>query len=57
MTPMLDSELNELVHQIADYLEKYTDGPVDRTELNTKVTVLVQDCGIQFEDDYQAKED
>lgn len=50
-TPMLESELNELVHTVADELDKYTDEPCDRIDLNTKLTALVQDHGIQLEED------
>ena len=51
MTPILEIELNELVHYFADELEKYTDKPVDRSELNVKITALVEKYGIQIEED------
>lgn len=51
MTPMLESELNELVHTVADVLERHTERDVDRIDLNTTITALVQDHGIQIEED------
>ena len=50
-TPMLDTELNELVHMVADVLDKYTDAPVDRYKLNDKLDALCEEFGIQIEED------
>lgn len=50
-TPMLDSELNELTHMVADFLDKYTDTPVDRLKLNYKLDAICVDFGIQIEKD------
>jgi len=49
-TPMLDRELNELVHQVADFLDKYTDEPIDRLLLNDKLDALCVEFGIQIEE-------
>ena len=50
-TPMLESELDDLVHIVADELDKYTDEPCDRIDLNVKLEVLVKEHGIQLEED------
>ncbi len=50
-TPMLDTELNDLTHMIADYLDKYTDNPIDRYLLNDKLDALCVELGIQIEED------
>ena len=41
-TPMLDSELNELVHIVSDELDKYTDTPVNRYAVNTHLTHIFE---------------
>lgn len=50
-TPMLDRDLNELTHIVADYLDKYTDTPVDRLKLNDDIEAICQSFNIQIEDD------
>lgn len=50
-TPMLDSELNELTHMVADFLDKYTDTPIDRLKLNDKLDAMCEEFGIQIEED------
>lgn len=49
-TPMLESELNELVHYVADFLEQFR-GPIDRYELNTVLTELAESYGISLQED------
>ena len=48
--PMKDCELNELVHIVADFLDKYTDKPVDRLDLNDKIEQICEEYGIKVEE-------
>jgi len=50
-TPMLESELDDLVHVVADKIDLYADEPCDRIELNTQLSLLVESFGIQLEED------
>ena len=47
---MPESELNELVHQVSDFLEDYTEA-VDRIWVNNKLTEMADDLGICLVDD------
>ena len=48
---MTESELNDLVHRVADDLDRNAPTPVDRVELNVSVSALVQQFGITIEED------
>ncbi len=49
-TPMLDSDLDELTHTVADSLERFTGTPLDRYNLNDRLECIILDLGIQRED-------
>jgi len=50
-TPALESEMNEITHAVADWLEKYVD-QVDRNTLNQKLDELFSsNYGLQIEED------
>ncbi len=50
-TPMLDSELNELTHIVADFLDRYLDKPIDRYLLNDKLDAMCEEFDIQIKED------
>ena len=45
--PMTESDLNDLVHQIADVLDEYLDEKVCRYRLNDRISAMVDDYEIE----------
>ena len=49
---MLESELNDVVHAVGDLLDKHAAAPVDRYKLNDRIAQLIEEFGVEIEDDF-----